>query len=164
MAWSATRPHSGIFPNCDIFTWTPDGGTVAVAQSAPLYDRVNVHVSGKRVVWGEGSSLHPDGRSGYEIYTWTPATGVKQLTKNSLGDQHPRVSGDRVVWHRGNTLPIGIYTWTPSKGVSQLASGLSGRPMVSETGRRGPRLWRAGPVWPGGGTYTRGRRPQARFG
>ncbi len=56
-------------------------------------------ISGNRVVWtGTGGA---DSGGDLEIYTWTPAGGVEQLTTNDSDDSDCEVSGDTVVWTSG---------------------------------------------------------------
>jgi hypothetical protein len=66
-------------------------------------------VSGDRVVWSDG-----------DVFTWTPAGGVVQISTTEYDDLYPRVSGDRVVWVGGDGGGDEVFTWTPTGGVVKL--------------------------------------------
>jgi putative cell wall-binding protein len=103
----------------DVVTWTSAGGAsvIGMMQLAPgTADIPWAQVDGDRVVWQSYDGVD------YEMFTWTPGGGTVQITDNSIRDESPQVSGDRVVWLGDNK----IYTWTPSDGVVQLTSAGTG--------------------------------------
>ncbi len=80
------------------------------------------YVDGTRVVWeGEGGA---DGGADNEVFTWTPATGVVQLTEDQEDSWLPRCDGDRVTWVASGGSDGGtdmeIFTWTPTGGTVQV--------------------------------------------
>jgi hypothetical protein len=130
VAWSVfDGPVAGDFTDTEICTWTPTDGTLRLTDNE--LDEGEVQVSGDRVVWqcnmfdynrnGERVAENYD----FEIFTWTPDSGVVRLTANDTWDHLPQVSGDRVVWRGVSESVRGrdpeIFTWTPSEGVVQLS-------------------------------------------
>ncbi len=101
----------------EIYTWTPDGGTVKLTSNKR--DDGHARVSGDRVVW-YGS----DG-SDFEIYTWTPVGGTMRITSNDYSDVNPEVSGDRIVWQATvDGSGLDLFTWTPTAGVVRITKGV----------------------------------------
>ncbi len=105
------------------FTFLPAPGEPEVFPATRLttnsFDDEMPEVSGDRIVW----AAIPSG-SDYEVYTWTPSTGVVRLTTNSYDDQYPVVSGDRIAWLQTGGSDGGaddeVFTWTPAGGAVQL--------------------------------------------
>ncbi|HEX9092578.1 MAG TPA: hypothetical protein VF902_01215, partial [Coriobacteriia bacterium] len=70
-----------------------------------------------------------------EIFTWTPAGGVVQLTANAKPDDAAQVSGDRVVWRGSGSGPGSeVFTWTPQGASVQLTANTvaDNEPRVSD--------------------------------
>ncbi len=133
----------------DRVVWTARGGsdggadfevfTMVIGDTTPTqiteddYEAALVQVSGDRVVWQQ------DEGSGFDIFTWTPeatsfavsdhaapyAGGILQVTDNTVADEYPQVSGDRIVWQRGETMSLEIYTWTPGGGEHKISDNSS---------------------------------------
>ena len=109
--------------SADDFTYTPTFGPSEqfppVRVTSNSYDDEMPEVSGDRIVW----AAIADGTD-YEVFTWTPSTGVVRLTTNSRDDQYPVVSGDRIAWVETGGSDGGaddeVFTWTPAGGVVQL--------------------------------------------
>ena len=112
-----------------VVAWTPTGGVTRLSDLGG-----GPRVSGDRVVWiAHGGS---DGGTDSEVFTWTVAGGVRQLTSDASNVYAPDVSGDRVVWQRDpddGGYNTEVVVWTPAGGVTQLsATGTrSGLPKVS---------------------------------
>jgi hypothetical protein len=107
----------------DGFTYLPAPSTPEAFSPTRLttnsYHDEMPEVSGDRIVW----AAVPDGTD-YEIFTWTPSTGVRRLTTNNYDDRYPVVSGDRIAWLRTGGSDGGtddeVCTWTPAGGTVQL--------------------------------------------
>ncbi len=82
-------------------------------------------VSGDRVVWfGAGGT---DGGDDNEIFTWTSAGGLVQITTDDVDEQGAQVSGDLVVWMgHDSSMIYQTYTWTPSGVTTKLTDEATG--------------------------------------
>ena len=103
-------------------------------------DDLNPEISGERIVWQAVGGI--DAGTDAEIFTWTPGTGIQQITQNDWKDGWAQVSGDRIAWWGG--WYSDIYTWTPTTGVTSITSG-TGNNYV------GPRVSGDRVVWNGYG-------------
>ncbi len=88
-------------------------------------------VSVDRVVW---VGLDFGGPEDFEVFTWTPAGGLLQITDDDVDQLVPQVSDDRVVWkgnlvawdksggQKAENFDFEIFTWTPTDGTVRITS------------------------------------------
>ena len=94
VVWSAGVDPAGDEDLERILMWTPTSGVVEIATSA--HELGITKVSGDLVVWmGRGGS---DGGRDWEVFTWMPGDGVRQLTENDIDDIAPHASDELMVW------------------------------------------------------------------
>jgi Repeat of unknown function (DUF5648)/Carboxypeptidase regulatory-like domain len=92
--------------------------TVTQVTVDDSYDRYMV-LSGDRIAW-EGTGyfgVSSYGADDWEIFTWTPATDIFQVSWNQEDDWAAQVSGDRIVWYgveMDQYTDRHIMTWTPT--------------------------------------------------
>jgi hypothetical protein len=107
IAWSGDGGHV-------VYTWTQASGPVIVSELEDPGSKQGLRVSGNRVAW----------MSAQNVYTWTPAAGLVELTDHDAGP--PELSGDRLVWNYWDGTTYQLFTWTPAGGAVQITTGSEG--------------------------------------
>jgi Cadherin-like/Bacterial pre-peptidase C-terminal domain len=153
VVWVGNDRNSGERDNEIYFYNGTLGNTIRITNNN-FDDKFSIYptsgfstISGSNVVW-----VANDGND-YEIFFYSPGSGVQQLTNNEFNDDNPQIFGSNVVWQGFDGNNDEIYWYND---ITKETTLLTTDPSDFDRGGTEPKIWGSKIVW--SGSYEAGRR------